>query len=142
MEAGACRKVSNMSVGVAWDSQAINVSTVSNEEHTVHVHTLRFADEALSVISGDPHVLSFDKRNLHPQGICKYQMAASEDATATFAVFSKFERRGTNMNVSYVKYTEVDVYEHNVRLDRHNIVYVSTSTPTLFCLSRVVPGGW
>ncbi|ELU12006.1 hypothetical protein CAPTEDRAFT_205497 [Capitella teleta] len=79
-------------------------------------------NEALSVISGDPHVLSFDKRNLHPQG--QYQMAASEDAAATFAVFSKFERRGTNMNVSYVKYTEVDVYEHNVRLDRHNIVYV------------------
>ena len=82
------------------------------------------AGEALSVISGDPHILSFDKRNLHPQGICKYNIATSDDPEATFEVFSKFERRGTNEDVSYVKYIEVAVYNHTVRLDRHKIVYV------------------
>ena len=92
----------------------------------VGMHNVKYlcTEESLCVLSGDPHILTFDKRNLHPQGICKYNIATSDDPEAAFEVYSKFERRGTNKLISYVKYIEMVAYNHTVRLDRHKIVYV------------------
>ena len=78
--------------------------------------------------SGDPHVLTFDKRHIAPQGVCKYNLASTTAATndtPSFQVLTKFERRGSNLAVSYVRYVELHVYDHVVRLDRDNVVYVS-----------------
>ncbi|ELT91584.1 hypothetical protein CAPTEDRAFT_122944, partial [Capitella teleta] len=98
---------------------------------------------AMCLISGDPHILTFDSKNLHPQGICKYNLAsssASANLTIPFNVDAKFERRGENNLISYVKYVDVSVYGHSLRLDRNQIIRVSPKL-TILILSPVYAEG-
>ena len=86
---------------------------------------------ATCLASGDPHYVTFNKNNIHFQGVCKYNLASSTanhvkgGGIPDFRILTKNERRGGNDVVTYVRYVELLVYGHTVRLDRDNIVYVS-----------------
>ena len=91
-------------------------------------HDVPVSGENLRIVAGDPHILTFDQKNLHPQGTGVYTIARSTAAanlSSPFTVVSKFENRNGNTDVSYVKYVEINVYGYTIRLDRNNLVYVS-----------------
>ncbi|ELT90859.1 hypothetical protein CAPTEDRAFT_40659, partial [Capitella teleta] len=80
------------------------------------------------VITGDPHIVTFDNQNINTQGICKYTIARSPDGTdvtKAFNVEAKFENRHDNDMVSYVEYVTIEVYGYYIQLGRDNAAWVN-----------------
>lgn len=76
--------------------------------------------------AGDPHYFTFDGERYHFQGLCKYTMTENQcpEKMPPFKVTSKNEVRGTNTDVTYPKYVEVEVYGTVIRLDKGNVLFV------------------
>lgn len=86
------------------------------------------SEVAICYVSGDPHYRTFDGLILHYQGVCRYNLASSQQHFPTlpyFRVLAKNERRPGSTHVSYTRYVDVEIFGHNVRLDKGKKVYVS-----------------
>ena len=94
------------------------------------------------MISGDPHTHTFDMKHMSFQGTCKYVAASlqenNEAGLPPFTVYNKNERRGDNIAVAYLKYTEVHVFGHVIRLARSNVVTVIINKFCSFCITNEV----
>ena len=78
----------------------------------------------MCIISGDPHIWSFDGKMTHFQGSCKYNLATPVEG-GPFQVNLKTEYRDDNEYGTYARYVEVRVYGHVIVLGRNNVVTVS-----------------
>ncbi|KAI0235586.1 Zonadhesin [Lamellibrachia satsuma] len=82
---------------------------------------------AICYVSGDPHYRTFDGLMLHYQGVCRYNLASSQQHYPDlpyFQVLAKSEHRYGNTHVSYTRYVDVEVFGHTVRLNKGKKVYV------------------
>lgn len=79
-------------------------------------------DTARCSCHGDPHCNTYDDAMFDYQGICKYVMSNVSDsapaALKRFTIWSRNEQRDGETAVAYVRYVEIELNGHTVRLAR------------------------
>ena len=86
------------------------------------------SEVALCYVSGDPHYRTFDGKMMHYQGMCTFDMATPLEeypGLPYFSVVTRNERRYGSTTVSYLRYVEVHVFGHVVRMEKNKEIYVS-----------------
>ncbi|KAK2154968.1 hypothetical protein LSH36_252g01036 [Paralvinella palmiformis] len=82
----------------------------------------------MCIISGDPHYKTIDGKQIHFQGLCKYNLVSRRSASSglpDFSVLGKNEKRKGNDRVSYPSYFEVHYMNYTIKLKKQGIVTVN-----------------